>query len=83
MEIWIPRKLTVMGLMPIILLPTSHLSESTQLVENHLIYLMVTMKYNMKGDSENSWNHHDDDGTIDDDAEENGLGDDEDFERFD
>ena len=37
----------------------------------------------MKEDSENKGKNHDDDGAIDDDAEENGLGDNEDFDGFD
>ena len=41
------------------------------------------MKQQMKEDIENKGKHHDDDGAIDDDAEENGLGDNEDFDGFD
>ena len=44
---------------------------------------MATMTHNIKEESDNTGKHHDDDGTIDDDKEENGLGDDEDFDGFD
>ena len=36
----------------------------------------------IKEESENPWKHHDYDGAVDDDAEENGLEDDEDFYGF-
>ena len=37
----------------------------------------------MKEESENPGKHHDDEGAINDDAEENGLGDDDNFDNFD
>ena len=36
----------------------------------------------IKEESENPWKHHDYDGAVDDEAEENGLEDDEDFYGF-
>ena len=40
------------------------------------------MTQQIKEESENPWKHHDYDGAVDDDAEENGLEDDEDFYGF-
>jgi len=83
MERWLPRKLTVLGLTSILLLPTSALPASISSAVPQLISSIVTMTQQMKEESENQGKHHDDDGAIDDDAEENGLGDNEDFDGFD
>ena len=72
-----------MGLASIIPLPTSSLHASIFLAVTQLIYLIVTMIQHMKEYSENLGKNHDDDGIIDDDAKENGLEDDDDFDGFD
>ena len=41
------------------------------------------MTQHMKEESESLGKHHDDDDAIDDEAEENGLGDDDNFDGFD
>ena len=41
------------------------------------------MKYQNKEYRENQGKHHDDDGAVDDDAKENGLGGDDNFDGFD
>ena len=77
-----PQKLIVLGLTPIILLPTSALPASISLATTQLISLMVTITQNIKEESENLGKHQYYDVIIDDDAEENGLEDDEDFDGF-
>ena len=52
------------------------------MAETQLISLIVTMAQKIKEESENPWKHHDYDGAVDDEAEENGLEDDERFEEF-
>ena len=77
-----PQKLIVLGLTPIILLPTSALPASISLAATQLISLMVTMTQKIKEESENLGKHQYYDVIINDDAEENGLEDDEDFDGF-
>ena len=83
MEICIPRKLTVLGLTYILLLPTSALTSSISSVVPQLISSIVITTQQMKEENDNQGTHHDDDGAIDDDAEENELGENEDFDGFD
>ena len=52
------------------------------LTATQIISSIVTMIHQIKEESENTGNHHNDDGIIDDDAKENGLEDDEDFGGF-
>ena len=68
MEIWLPQKLTLLGLTYILPLPTLALPASTLLAKMKLISLVVTMSQNMKEDSDNPRKHHDDDGIINDKA---------------
>ena len=79
---YIPQKLTVMGLMSILLITTSDLAVSILLTANHIVSSIVTTTKNMKEENENQGNHHDDDGIINYEAEENGLEDDQDFYEF-
>ena len=48
-----------------------------------LISSIVIVIHQIKEESENQGKHHDDDGSINDDAEENGLRDNGDFDGFD
>ena len=61
---------------------TSDLSASILLASIYLISSMVTMIQQMKEAIENMGKHHDDNDTINDDAEENGLEDDDNFDVF-
>ena len=83
MDMWPTKKLTVMGLTYILLLPTSVIPTSILLSDTRLASSMATMTHNMKEDSYNTGTHNDDDSVINDDAEENGLGDNHDFDGFD
>ena len=74
MERWLPRKLTVLGLISILLLPTSDLTTSILLEMNQLISSIVIMTQQIKEKSENPGKHHDYYGDIDDDTKGNGLG---------
>jgi len=80
MEKWLPRKLTVLGLTSILLLPTSSLPASVGQSIPQLIAAVVTMTERMKEEAERE--DDDEDGDIEEDAEE-GEGDEEDFEGFD
>ena len=69
-----PRKLTVLGLISILLLLTSDLTTSILLEMNQLISSIVIMTQQIKEKSENPGKHHDYYGDIDDDTKGNGLG---------
>ena len=77
-----PQKLTVLGLMYILFLPTLALPASISLAETQVISSMAIFTRQMKEDSDNTGKHHDYDGTIDDYTEENRLGGDGYFDRF-
>ena len=64
------------------LLFTSELSASILLASIKLISSMVTMIHQMKEAIENLRKYHDDDDTINDDSEENGLEEDDNFDVF-
>ena len=65
------------------LLPTSFLPASILLETTQIISLIVNITHQTKEDIENQGKHHDDYGTIDNDAKENVLGENEYFDGFD
>ena len=71
-----------MGLTSILLPPTSALPAFIFSAVPHLISSIVIMTQQMKEESENQGKHHYDDGAINDDAEENRLGENEDYDGF-
>ena len=75
MEIWIPRKLIVLGLTSILLLLTSALPVLVSSAVPQIISSIVIMTQQIKEESGNQGKHHDDYGASNDNAEENGLGD--------
>ena len=78
-----PRKLTVLGLTYILLLSTAALPASISSAVHQLISSIVIMTQKMKKDIENQWKHQNDGGAINDEAEENKLGENKDFDGFD
>eukprot|EP00566_Odontella_aurita_P002311 CAMPEP_0113571984 /NCGR_PEP_ID=MMETSP0015_2-20120614/25852_1 /TAXON_ID=2838 /ORGANISM="Odontella" /LENGTH=1096 /DNA_ID=CAMNT_0000474985 /DNA_START=725 /DNA_END=4015 /DNA_ORIENTATION=+ /assembly_acc=CAM_ASM_000160 len=83
MEKWLPRKITVLGLTSILLMPTSALPAAVSSSIPQLIASVVNMTEQMKEEAEKAGDDDDGDNAIDDEAEEGGDGDDEDFEGFD
>ena len=71
-----------MGFKYILLLTTLELPASILLVATQIISPTGTMSHQMKEYSENPGKHHDDDGIIKNDSEENGLEDDGGFDGF-
>lgn len=83
MEKWLPRKLTVLGLTSILMLPASQLPASISSSVPQLISAVVSMTEKMKEEADKEENEEDDEQDFEEEAEEyddddEGFGEDED-----
>lgn len=82
MEKWLPRKLSVLGLTSIMLLPTSSLPQSINSFLPQLITTVVQITENMKDDAERGGGHEEDDNPIEEEEEEEGEDDEPEDDGF-